>query len=131
MYGWAISHKLTLSGFKWAEGISQFNENFIKGHYQTVKSPPLASSLSLSPTHSTPLTQNIFSPNPNHPKCLLANPHSPKIMPQLPLTTPKIPYFTTTHQKYGPANFICSPLQNSSSTKSHNALIICSSNVTN
>ena len=30
-YGWAMSQKLPLGGFKWVEETSQFNKDFIKG----------------------------------------------------------------------------------------------------
>ena len=30
LYGWAMSQKLTVNGFKWAENTSQFNEDFKK-----------------------------------------------------------------------------------------------------
>ena len=30
LYGWAISQKLPVSDFKWAEDISEFDEDFIK-----------------------------------------------------------------------------------------------------
>ena len=30
LYGWAMSQKLPLGGFKWVEETSQFNEDFIK-----------------------------------------------------------------------------------------------------
>ena len=31
-YGWAMSHKLPVIDFEWAEDTSQFNENFIKSY---------------------------------------------------------------------------------------------------
>ena len=30
LYGWAMSPKLPVNGFKWVEDLSQFNESFIK-----------------------------------------------------------------------------------------------------
>ena len=30
LYGWAMSQKLPINGFKWAEDLSEFNESFIK-----------------------------------------------------------------------------------------------------
>ena len=45
LYGWAMSQKLPLNGFKWVEETPQFNEDFIKGYYQTLHPPPL------TPTH--------------------------------------------------------------------------------
>ena len=30
LYGWAISQKLAINGFKWKNDISRFNEDFIK-----------------------------------------------------------------------------------------------------
>ena len=32
LYGWAMSQKLPINGFKWVENLFQFNESFIK-HY--------------------------------------------------------------------------------------------------
>ena len=32
LYGWAISQKLPVSGFKWENDISRFNEEFIKNY---------------------------------------------------------------------------------------------------
>ena len=32
IYGWAISQKLPIIGFKWIENASQFNEDFIKSY---------------------------------------------------------------------------------------------------
>ena len=32
LYGWAMSQKLLLNGFKWAEDLSEFNESFIKNY---------------------------------------------------------------------------------------------------
>ena len=32
LYGWAMSQKLPVNDFKWVEGISEFDESFIK-HY--------------------------------------------------------------------------------------------------
>ena len=32
LYGWAKSQKRPVNGFKWVEGLSQFNEDFIKGY---------------------------------------------------------------------------------------------------
>ena len=30
LYGWAMSQKLPIDGFKWVEDLSKFNESFIK-----------------------------------------------------------------------------------------------------
>ena len=30
LYGWAMSQKLPVKGFKWVEDLSQFNQDFIK-----------------------------------------------------------------------------------------------------
>ena len=30
LYGWAISQKLPVNGFKWTKNLSKFNETFIK-----------------------------------------------------------------------------------------------------
>ena len=35
MYGWAISQKLPVDGFKWVEKLSKFNESFIKNYDET------------------------------------------------------------------------------------------------
>ena len=32
LYGWLMSQKLPVGGFKWVEDLSQFNESFIKGY---------------------------------------------------------------------------------------------------
>ena len=32
LYGWVISQKLPITGFKWAEDLSEFNESFIKNY---------------------------------------------------------------------------------------------------
>ena len=32
LYGWAISKKLPINGFKWENDLSRFNENFIKNY---------------------------------------------------------------------------------------------------
>ena len=32
LYGWAMSQKLPIDGFKWVEDLSKFNENFIKNY---------------------------------------------------------------------------------------------------
>ena len=32
LYGWAMSKKLPLNGFKWENDLSRFNENFIKNY---------------------------------------------------------------------------------------------------
>ena len=32
LYGWTMSQKLPVNGFKWVEDISDFNENFIKSY---------------------------------------------------------------------------------------------------
>ena len=34
LYDWAMSQKLLVKGFEWAEGTSQFNEDDIKGYNQ-------------------------------------------------------------------------------------------------
>ena len=34
LYGWAISQKLSVNGFKWLEDLSEFNESFIKNYDQ-------------------------------------------------------------------------------------------------
>ena len=41
LYGWAMSQKLPLNGFKWVKETPHFNEDFIKGYYQTLHPPPL------------------------------------------------------------------------------------------
>ena len=30
LYGWAVSQKLSVNGFKWVKNLSKFNEDFIK-----------------------------------------------------------------------------------------------------
>ena len=30
LYGWAMSQKLPLNGFKWVKNVSKFNEDFVK-----------------------------------------------------------------------------------------------------
>ena len=32
LYGWAMSQKLPVNGFKWKDDLSRFNENFIKNY---------------------------------------------------------------------------------------------------
>ena len=32
LYGWAMSQKLPINGFKWAEDLSKFNKSFIKNY---------------------------------------------------------------------------------------------------
>ena len=32
LYGWAMSQKLPVNGFKWIKNLSQFNENFIRNY---------------------------------------------------------------------------------------------------
>ena len=32
LYGWAISQKLPVNGFKWIKKLSEFNEDFMKGY---------------------------------------------------------------------------------------------------
>ena len=32
LYGWAMSKKLLVNGFKWKNDLSRFNENFIKNY---------------------------------------------------------------------------------------------------
>ena len=32
LYGWAMSKKLPINGFKWENDVSRFNENFIKNY---------------------------------------------------------------------------------------------------
>ena len=32
LYGWEISQKLSVNGFKWLEDLSEFNESFIKNY---------------------------------------------------------------------------------------------------
>ena len=32
LYGWAMSQKLPVNGFKWENDLSRFNENFIKNY---------------------------------------------------------------------------------------------------
>ena len=32
LYGWAMSQKLPINGFKWVKRLSKFNEDFIKKH---------------------------------------------------------------------------------------------------
>ena len=32
LYGWAMSQKLSINGFKWVEDLSEFNEYFIKSY---------------------------------------------------------------------------------------------------
>ena len=35
-YGWAMSQKLPVDGFKWVEKLSKFNEKFIRSYMKTV-----------------------------------------------------------------------------------------------
>ena len=32
LYGWAMSQKLPMNGFKWVKNLSQFNESFIRNY---------------------------------------------------------------------------------------------------
>ena len=32
LYGWAMSQKLPVNGFKWVKSLSQFNESFIRDY---------------------------------------------------------------------------------------------------
>ena len=34
LYGWAISQRLPVDGFKWVEQLSEFDERFIKNYYE-------------------------------------------------------------------------------------------------
>ena len=34
LYGWAMSQKLPIDGFKWVEKLSKFHEKFIKNYYE-------------------------------------------------------------------------------------------------
>ena len=34
LYGWAMSQKLPINGFKWTKNLSKFNEDFIKKNYE-------------------------------------------------------------------------------------------------
>ena len=34
LYGWGISQKLPVNGFKWIKKLSKFNEDFIKNYYK-------------------------------------------------------------------------------------------------
>ena len=36
LYGWVMSQKLPVNGFKWVEDLSQFNEHFIKNMMKIV-----------------------------------------------------------------------------------------------
>ena len=36
LYGWAMSQKLLVSGFKWAKKLSNFDERFIKDYDEKV-----------------------------------------------------------------------------------------------
>ena len=36
LYGWAISQKLPVNGFKWVEKLSRFNEIFIKNYNENI-----------------------------------------------------------------------------------------------
>ena len=91
--------------------------------------------------HPPPPTQNVFPTYPYPPKII---PHTPPLTPAQPKyfpshshlskLCPNHPKNSSSHpayQKYGSANLICSPLQNSSCTKSYDPLIMRSSNVTN
>ena len=116
-------------------------------------SPPLTSTHSHSPkifSHPPSLTQNNAPPTPTHPHppktyshqhpstqnnvpYTTTNSHLPKIFPHpLPPTQNNAPTTSThtknslshpTHQKYGSAALIHSPLQSSWSTKWHGLLI--------
>ena len=35
LYGWALSPKLSVNGFKWVNDLSRFNEDFIKSHNES------------------------------------------------------------------------------------------------
>ena len=35
-YGWAMSQKLPIDGFKWVKGLSKLNESFIKNYDEIV-----------------------------------------------------------------------------------------------
>ena len=37
LYGWAMSKKLPVNGFKWENDLSRFNKNFIKSRYRVPK----------------------------------------------------------------------------------------------
>ena len=37
LFGWALSKKLPLNGFKWIENISEFNKDFIRSYDKKVK----------------------------------------------------------------------------------------------
>ena len=34
LYGWTMSQKLPVNGFKWENDLSRFNENFIKNYHE-------------------------------------------------------------------------------------------------
>ena len=34
LYGWAMSQKLPVNGFKWVKNLSQFNESFVRNYYE-------------------------------------------------------------------------------------------------
>ena len=34
LYGWAMSQKLPVNGFKWKKYVSKFDEDFIKNYYE-------------------------------------------------------------------------------------------------
>ena len=36
LYGWAMSQKLPVNGFKWEDDLSRFNERFIKNYNEIV-----------------------------------------------------------------------------------------------
>ena len=36
LYGWAISQKLPVNGFKWVEDLSEFNEDFIESYNEKI-----------------------------------------------------------------------------------------------
>ena len=37
LYGWAMSQKLHVDGFKWKKNMSKFNEDFIKNYDEVIK----------------------------------------------------------------------------------------------
>ena len=36
LYGWAMSQKLPMNGFKWVNSLSQFNEIFIRAYDENI-----------------------------------------------------------------------------------------------
>ena len=36
LYGWAMSKRLLVNGFKWKNDLSRFNENFIKNYKENI-----------------------------------------------------------------------------------------------